>query len=337
MISHNNSSFGNRVSLFIMGWVAFGLLISYLNAVLSPSPLFSGNITRFNYMENSAMPWLKYLTSERFFYAFFLIGSLYSFFSISSYKFKSLAFFFYLALLVYLFLAGEKFTGPVLGSLVFFIFVFSAHSLIGWRRKDIIVFRRFIIFFCSLIFLYVLYSYVYKYELGQALGSPLLGLLYRGFVLQGHTQWGVDLLFAQGDLGGGSLWKEHNFSGMSIAMHAIAPPEVLQAFSQVNNASFSSAYPGVVLYSFGWFGVIVIQLFFAFTYFVFSSIFSWAISRRYILSSVLSMQCLFVFFYVYNMGNFNAFWSLKFLIASFGLFFIIFLRSFQSHGGFKNV
>lgn len=311
------SKFSNKTSDLIIIWISLGLSLIYINISISPSPIFNQEITRFNYMENSALPWIKYITSERFFYAFSLLGatSIYFHQTKNTRKFK-ISIFLYAALLISLFLVGEKFTAPLLGTIILSIYLLSGGFSKNYKLKIKTRHKAIPIAIFIGILCYVYYMYSFKYELSDRFGSPLLAVLYRGFVLQGHTQWGVDALYASKHMGSLDLWLKNNFSGMSIAMNAIAPKSVLDAFSQVSNASFSSAYPGVALYTGGWLLVILMQIFLASAYFIFSFILARAIKSGHLLSGFLSMQALYSIFYIYNMGNFNELFSAKFLLST---------------------
>lgn len=315
--SINTSYFSKKTSKLIITWVSICLLLIFINISLSPSPLLNNNITRFNYLANSVMPWIKNITSERFFYAFSLLGACYAYFKINNPKKTKNAKIILILLLISLFLVGEKFTAPVLGGLIFIIYSLSSNSLVKNKLKTRIK-KRHILATCAAlisIFIYVYYMYSSKYELGTYFGSPLLAVLYRGFVLQGHTQWGLDALYNNDTSGNMKMWLTNAFSGMNIAMNAIAPPEVLEAFSKVDNASFSSAYPGVALYTGGWLLVISAQAALAIAYFYFSILFIKSIASGHILISILSMQAMFTLFYIYNMGNFNEILSGKFILS----------------------
>jgi len=324
-VQDTGNRFGSFFAAFIFAWVAFGLIISYLNAISSPLPITDLNITRFNFMENSRYPWVSYITSERFFYAFSLIGATYSYYSKVSLKRRAI--FLYLLLIIYLFLIGEKFTGPVLGSIILFIYIMVNFHQHHEAKHLIVKIKIFFIIFSALIFAYVYYNYIYRYTLKDVVGSPILALLYRAFVLQGHTQWGLDALYALGRGETINAWSSYAYSGMSIAMDAIAPPEVLDAFKNVKNASFSSAYPGILLYAGGWPVVFSVQICMAFVYLLIARCFLWSIANRYLLSSIFSMQAMFVLFYIYNMGNFNELLSIKFLASVFGILFVLIARS----------
>lgn len=271
------------------------LFILYLNLFFSTSPLFSLSIDRFNYFDNSKLPFLNILFGDTATFLAFVSGII--FIKDRNKGLTLLGFY-----VVYLILIGQKF-GPLINTMVYFAmpFVFTRKINFSFRKllntKTIV---GAITLFCIVYYSYSVFN-PYRHVVGD---SVIQAMAYRLLGLQAHIWWGAVENF---------IVTNHYYSfnifelkdGMQNMMMYLAPFNVASAIER--GVSFTNAYPGVLVKIFPWYLAMLIHSFFILKYIIIIKLIISSLFKKNYLQSIILFQILVWFMYMLFMGNFGKF------------------------------
>ncbi|WP_457593295.1 DUF6418 domain-containing protein [Hydrogenimonas sp.] len=301
-------------------FISIILVILFINVFFSPSPLFNDGITRFNFWENAKFKFLKTLFGGRSMPIVMLLGMIYAY-AISYHKFflKRMSLVLFIIFIIYQYSLGEKFTNQVIATIFMFLPAMLIYQKLHKSLKKIIIKSLPYILLLLLLLFSIIYYYYLSYDLTKKMESPILAILYRAFVLQGHMQWGLDNLFINlysniDHLHYFSEFIKNNFDGMTMAMYLVSPQATVDAYLN-QGIRFSSAYPGVGLMLFGPYGLVLLQIIFGIIVAFFLFYYYAQIIRCNIIRGFASGMILLSIFTCYNMGDFSVLFSKKVLFA----------------------
>lgn len=303
----------NKFNFILLGFATFVLVLLYINLFMSDIPLFSDSVNRFNYWERAKLPILEKILGSRSTPLAMIFGIYYFIFTVSKkIKLKRIVLYLFLFYIIYLYLLGHKLS-PQLLAVYFFILPLWIYNiktkLFQFTFK--LLLKVFIIVFLALSII------VYYYQstgISEMAGGPILGILYRIFVLQGHLYWGIDqMVFEDSKYGmeNFEFFLDLKFDGLLELMYAIGPSN-LQSYLD-NNVRFSSGYPAILIFFNPYYALVaqfmigfVLALFYAYTY---SVLMGFKIYRSF--ASIL------ISYYIYfglSMGDFRFLSSVSFYI-----------------------
>ncbi len=237
----NISLFKLRIGYrFLLVFIVLVLFLLYLNVYLSPSPIFSSEVTRFTYWQNSRLSFLNGVFGNTSIFVPFALGIL-----IRKYRYLAIA------LLVLYFLnmvlIGQKFS-PIISGL--YAFFFPIVMRLGSNTQ--IRIRRFLTVRTALIFLALFSIVYYKYSLHNPFvragaETPFEAIIYRAFGLQAHIFWGcVENYVTHGMENTWRVWELNQ--GMHHLMRHFYPGDIEQLNRSISiGFSFTNAYPAILL------------------------------------------------------------------------------------------
>jgi len=307
---------------FLFYIVIILLLLMYINLLLSEIPLFSSDITRFNYWENSRFPFLVGIVGNISLPIPIILGIYYMHFSNNnSHSWKTKIIILFSIYIIYLYLIGQKFSAQFLA--VYFFFLPYWVTNIKDISSSIFSYRslKYTIPILLLLFGFIVYKYQFT-GISELKGSALSGIVYRIFGLQGHMYWGIDEMVFKRNLYGWNYFQEfinNDFNGLLLEMKLIGPSNL--DWYLENNIQFTAGYPGILLL-FNPFLAILIQGIFAF---IFSMLVLYTYSmliKSNIIRSFFAIMVIFQFQYGLGMGNFQFLYGMKFIIPILGIVLI---------------
>lgn len=306
---------GKKIDRKIILWITIlSMAILFLNASLSKLPLFDNSITRFDYWENSKMPFLKSIFGNVSIFVPFILGI--------TFKYNKKGSIILMVLyILYNFLIGQKFSPIVSGAFSFFLpIIINYRGRINLKR----VFSKRIIV-PTLLLIGVMYAVIYdRYEQRTPYAiikiyDPNEAIIYRAFGLQGHLFWGAVETYVYND-------GEHSYNpldlvnGMHHLMYKFAKNTGGLKDDIAKGFNFTNAYPGILFYVFPiWIGVLVHILFLV----AFLGLLGWLLKefilKRAYLFATITFQLFNWAIYALTMGYFSKLkFSILFLIC-FGI------------------
>lgn len=284
----------NQLTKFFIMTILF---IAFVNLFLSPIPLFSDNVSKFNFWDYSKFPFLRAIVGNVMAFVAFGSALLYKYY-------KKTSIIFIMMYILYLLLMGQKFTGfffGLTGGLL--AFYFTSEKKINFKIKWI--FNKYIFIFIGIMFSLVLYKYSLNNPFSNLGITPLESVFYRFFGLQGHVFWGVTeqyiYLNKENTWNLFELWK-----GMHHLMLEFWPMSYKDFISvTTRGVSWTNAYPSILIRIFP----LPLALFFNFILVAFlslvQSLLSIFIKGKSLFMSIVLFQLLIWSSYAFTMAYFN--------------------------------
>lgn len=302
-----------RIVVFVLG-------ILYLNALLSPLPLFNDSISRFTYWESSRFPFLNSLFGNTAMFIPFALGYL-------SLKQKKFSIIFFLLYIFYNFLIGQKFSPILNGSFSFLlpIVILNSHLIKHFIYKNFLL----LLMLLSLGGLFI-YGVIYtKYEETKPFANvkiydPNEAIFYRVFGLQGHLMWGATERFVIND----QTEKTYNpldlVYGMRVMMEEFADDKVVLKSNKETGYNFTNAYPAILLQIFPLSIALFLHTIFSITFLGFIGwVLKEFVKKRAGIISVVVFQLFIWTIYAFTMGYFYK----LFFISAFFITYFIYLKT----------
>lgn len=317
------------VSMSLFYIVILMEFLMYLNLFASEIPLFSPSITRFNYWESSCFPFLRQIIGNISLPIAMILGIYYMYFSNNNlYHWRKKTIFLFLLYIVYLYLIGQKFSAQFLAIYFFFL----PYWVINFKKASLFLFSKrslkYILPIGLLIFGFILYKYQFT-GISEMKGSAWSGMIYRILGLQGHVYWGIDEMVFHQNLYGWHYFSEFlrdNWNGLLLEMNLIGPSNL--DWYLEHNIQFTAGYPAILL--------LINPILAIFIQMVFAFIFSLSVFYTYtmllynnIVRSFFGLMIIFQIQYGLSMGNFQFFYSIKFIIPLVGILIIEILYIFM--------
>ena len=300
----------DQIIRFFLGGVFF---MAFLNLFSSSIPIFSNEVTKFNFWEYAKYPFLKSIIGNVMAFVAFGSAILYNYYKKTSIVFGILY-------VTYLLLIGQKFTGFFIGiSGVLLAIYFTSEKTIEFKLKWL--FNKYLLIFITSMFLLVLYKYSIDSPFRSLGLTPVESVFYRFFGLQAHVFWGtVEQYIYQNKPNTWNvfeLWK-----GMHHLMLEFWPWRYQDFISvTTRGVSWTNAYPSILIRIFP----LPIALFVNFILMSFVSLLqtllSFFIKRKSLFISIILFQLLIWTSYAYTMAYFS-----KLIIP---VFFILFYFLFK--------
>lgn len=296
--------------------ILVSVILLYINIIQSGIPLFSGSsINKFTFWKQSVYPSFSRFLSYSPFYSF-ILGFIYSTSSDNSYKRSSLALLsFYI---FYQILEGHKFSLPFATVVSFFIPLIS---------RKVTVISKYSVGQKIRLLLAILGCILIVFELSKFYSSfnnvddTTSDVLYRMFGLQGHVWWGTDLLEQTTNI--------DHYNHFVAEMREIFSPRELPIDSGISfltillggnegydfvvriGGAYTMGYPAIVLYTFGIWGTVLVQVFFGILLAILTVTLHYHIKSGYLIRAVLLYKLLWSTFNVLTMGNFGDLFNYK--------------------------
>lgn len=303
--------FGVKEESLTLLLISFVFFAAFLNLFLSEIPLFSEKITKFNYWENSRLPFLKPIVGNVMAFVAFGTALLYK-------NYKKTSIIFGILYVAYLVLIGQKFTGFFIGTIGALIALYYASKRsIKFKLKWLT--NKYLLFFMAAMFGLVLYKYTIKPPFENLGLSPLESVFYRAFGLQAHVFWGATEQYVYLDKP--QTW---NISELWKGMHHLMLefwPWRYEDFVSVTSrgVSWTNAYPSILLRIFPVFIAIIANfILLSFLSFI-QCLLEFFIKKKSFILSIIFFQLLIWTSYTFTMAYFN---KLVIPILFTGLFFI---------------
>jgi len=283
-----------QIILFFLCSIFF---LAFLNLFLSPIPLFSDKVTKFNFWEYAKLPFLKAFVGNVMAFVAFGIALLYRYF-------KKTSIVFFILYVTYLLLVGQKFSGFFLGLTGALIgFYFTTEKKIKFKLKW--VFNKYLLLFVVVMFTLVYYKYSISKPFRNLNLTTLEAVFYRFFGLQGHVFWGTTEQYIYLDKPNTwniiELWK-----GMHHLMLEFWPWRYQDFISvTTRGVSWTNAYPSILIRIFP----LPIALLINFILVSFLSLMQTLLSRfiigKSLFISIVLFQLLIWSSFAYTMGYFS--------------------------------
>ena len=300
----------DQIIRFFIGGVFF---MAFLNLFSSTIPIFSNEVTKFNFWEYAKYPFLKSIIGNVMAFVAFGSAILYNYYKKTSIVFGILY-------VTYLLLIGQKFTGFFIGiSGVLLAIYFTSEKTIEFKLKWL--FNKYLLIFITSMFLLVLYKYSIDKPFRSLGLTPVESVFYRFFGLQAHVFWGTVEQYIYHNKPNTwnvfELWK-----GMHHLMLEFWPWRYQDFISvTTRGVSWTNAYPSILIRIFP----LPIALFVNFILMSFVSLLqtllSFFIKRKSLFISIILFQLLIWTSYAYTMAYFS-----KLIIP---VFFILFYFLFK--------
>lgn len=291
------------------------LAILYINALLSPLPLFNDSVSRFSYWESSRLPFLNSLFGNTAMFIPFALGYLFL-------KQRKFSLFFFFLYIIYNFLIGQKFSPILNGG---FSFLLPIVLIKGQSIKRFLYKKLFLISLIIGLGGIVVYSVIYtKYEKTKPFANakiydPNEAIFYRAFGLQGHLMWGATERYVIGNRYPRTYNPQDLVYGMRVMMEDFADnKDVLKSNSDIGY-NFTNAYPSILLQVFPLSLALLVHTFFTIT---FLGLIGWMlkefVEKEAGFLSVIVFQLFIWTIYAFTMGYFyKLFFTSFFFIAYF--------------------
>lgn len=318
--------------LLFVGVALFSLSV---NLLLTGSPIFEDGLTRFNYWEKSAIPFLNKVFGDVAAPLLTMLGVTFALTKIERRPGRRVSLFMFYAFILYYFLIGHKFSMQVLAFSLFLPPVLY----LSWAKLGSLGLRW--TYFLKigvglgLLFVFIAWYYLEKHQgFVDEQGGVIEAVFYRVFALQGHVWWGGYNEFINGTELGVSAFDAIS-NGMQTMMYIVSPAPLVDAYLSAG-VRFTMAYPAIALYAFGPLGVVVFQFIAGLL------IGGWVIFcerqllARRLYGSIFSLIVLSNVLLVFNMGNFSDLLSLK-VVLPFFLLLILTIMSAGQYGWSKRM
>lgn len=297
-------------------FIGFIFFLAFLNLFLSPIPIFSDNVSKFSFWENSKFPFLKSIVGNVM--AFVAFGS-----AILFKYYKKTSILFFILYTSYLLLLGQKFTGFFIGITgVLLAFYFTSEKKINFKLKW--VFNKYLFLFIGIMFSLVLYKYSIDNPFRAMKMTPLESVFYRFFGLQGHVFWGVTEQYIY--QGKSNTWNVFElWKGMHHLMLEFWPLRYEDFISvTTRGVSWTNAYPSILIRIFP-LPIALLANFFLMSFVsLIQTLLSIFIKRKSLFISIILFQLLIWTSYAYTMAYFSkliipvlfvlAFFTYKYLV-----------------------
>lgn len=239
------------LALTLLGIV---MLLQVTNLGLSDAlALPGGGATRWSYwQESSAFPFLRTVFGVLMAFTPFVAGTI-AFGGPQVTWARPFAIIVLLAYALYLAATGQRFHGFLVpGGILYGVYIARMRAWSG----GVVPLRALGLGLLGILVL-LAYSFIEfgNREISVSLGGPLLGMLYRIFVLQGHSYWNADALYlaegAQGSL-------PDLFSGLSYLMSEVGTAGTVEEFAR-EGINFAVALPASSILVAGFLGMLAIM------------------------------------------------------------------------------
>ena len=283
--------------------------LAFLNLLLSPIPVFSDNVTKFNFWEHSKLPFLKSIVGNVM--AFVAFGS-----AILFRYYKKTSIFFFILYISYLLLIGQKFTGFFIGLTgVLLALFFTSKKNISFKLKW--VFNKYLIIFVGIMFFLVLYKYSLNNPFRNLKMTPLEAVFYRFFGLQGHVFWGTTEQYVY--LNKSNTW---NLLELWKGMHHLMLefwPWRYQDFISVTTrgVSWTNAYPSILIRIFPLPLALIVNFFLVSFLSLMQTLLSVFVKGKSLFISIVLFQLLIWTSYAYTMAYFSKLLIPVFFVLAF--------------------
>jgi hypothetical protein len=289
--------------------VTIGVFIFlFAGMVVFGSPLLMG-IDRFDYWQNHPFPLLDTVR-----YKMNILALLLGIVSVQGHrsgKSAKVPMLFLLMICALNILYGDKFSGIVMCSYLYFIPVWldsvSRTGTLGITRRGIIY------CFISGVLLLGIVSYHYRNITVTENVSDLI--IARTLGLQGHVWWGIDKDVYRASLGRAASAQPNNaaevllgkgdqktFTGLHSLMYSVSPNSLVNAYVD-RGIRFSMGNPAIGLYTLGYRGLLVYQLVTAALFALFACYFQRQIKANNLLRSSICIMLLLALYEAFIMGN----------------------------------
>jgi len=225
-----------KLNLFFLFFIFF---IAFLNILSSPIPIFSENVTKFNFWDYAKYPFLKSIIGNVM--AFVGFGS-----ALVFRQSKKTSILLITLYIVYLIMIGQKFTGFLIAIYgILLALYFSSEVRIYFKLKW--VFNKYFLGSSVALIFLVLYKYTLNNPFEYMGLTPLESVFYRTFGLQAHVFWGVTEQYIYLDKPHSwnitELWK-----GMHVLMLEFWPGRYEDFVSvTTRGVSWTNAYPSILI------------------------------------------------------------------------------------------
>ncbi len=318
--------FGKLGVQFVLLFVGVALLLLFLNLVLTGSPMFDSELTRFNYWDNSRLPFLNKILGDVAAPLLVMLGVV---FAICKFEgrvwYSKLSLFFFCLFVLYYFLIGHKFSMQLLAFSMFlppFLFVrLVGGGGLGFKFRHVVG----AVFGLFFLFCFIVWNYLEKHSgFVEGQGGAVNAVLYRFFGLQGHVWWGGFNEFLDSAREAGTDPVQSMFNGMQTMMYVVSPPALVDNYLAAG-VRFTMAYPAIILYTFGMLGAILFQAFAGLAIGLLVVLCERQLLAGRLIGSIFSLLILNNLIIVFNMGDFSALLSVKFFLPCVALFILMFL------------
>jgi hypothetical protein len=299
----------NKLTLMLLGFV---FVAAFVNLFSSEIPLFSKEITKFNFWENSKYPFLKSIVGNVMAFVAFGTALLYR-------NNKKIAILFGVFYAVYLILVGQKFTGFLIGIIGFLLgLYYTSENKIQFKLKWF--FNKYFLIFIGSIFCLVLYMYTINPPFKNLGLTAFESVFYRAFGLQAHVFWGTTEQYVYLDKPNtwdtSELWK-----GMHHLMLEFWPWRYEDFISVISRGvSWTNAYPSILLRIFPLAIALIVNFILLSFLSLIQTLLEFFIKRKSFLISIVFFQLLIWTSYSFTMAYFNKLIIPVTLTASFFLY-----------------
>jgi hypothetical protein len=305
----------------IVNILLLGLVVFLLASFLIYGTVFEQRVDRFVYRAQIAPDWLIYISGYLYQLVFLSGLSLNTFRQSRFIRVSSLVGF--LGSLIVVILQGEKFTGLLLLTHIFWLpsILTSSWDSVrtgeAWRKLRRYIPLTFLV--ASASFVLIIYHYSNFYG-----SKNTFEMLSQRLALHGHVWWGTDENVLSGRNSVDAMTQlerefnpfaspEGRFSpelGIGFLMTLVAPWPVVQAYYDMN-VRFAMGYPAIALYIFGYAGLILFQLIAGAILALFLLHFSRAILMGNFIRAFILLRLYFVLVEVFIMGELYRLYSYK--------------------------
>lgn len=329
------NSFGRSLELKkCLTFIAYGVLIYlYLNLFISGIPMFNKQITNFNfYITYSKLPFASTIQAATINFFLLFFGVIFA--SNEPLKEKKKSFLYYLLLVIYRILFGEKFYPFLLYSFLFFLptlmnFFKKAKNKGFFTKKTIII--------AVSSFLILLGASLLKYTIDDnpKYKSPVDHLFSRIFSLQSHMFYGYDKYLMEHNLGWApnfeelqkelvaGLKKTDKFDkniGLTKIMVIISPKEIVDRYLN-DKTRFYGGYWTLSIGCLGYVLTAFYSILVAAIIAYFSKVLAFAIKKKDYILLFLSTNCYYIFFTYFNEANYSFIFSYRMFLFTFLIIF----------------
>lgn len=283
--------------------------LAFLNLFLSPIPVFSDNVSKFNFWEFSKFPFLKSIVGNVMAFVAFGSAILYRYY-------KKTSIFFFVLYISYLLLIGQKFTGFFIGLTgVLLALFFTSEKKISFKLKW--VFNKYLILFVGIMFFLVLYKYSLNNPFRNLKMTPLEAIFYRFFGLQGHVFWGTTEQYVY--LNKSNTWNIFElWKGMHHLMLEFWPWSYKDFISvTTRGVSWTNAYPSILLRIFPLPIALIVNFFLVSFLSLMQTLLSVFIKGKSLFISIILFQLLIWTSYAYTMAYFSKLLIPVFFVLAF--------------------
>jgi hypothetical protein len=317
--------FGIKENKLTQVLLSFVFAAAYINLFSSEIPLFSEEVTKFNFWKNSKFPFLKSIVGNVMAFVAFGTALLYK-------KNKKTAIIFGLLYITYLILVGQKFTGFLIGVIGFLLgMYYTSENEIKFKLKWI--FNKYFLIFFGATFCLVLYMYTINPPFKNLGLTPLESVFYRAFGLQAHVFWGTTEQYVY--LGKQHTWDiSELWKGMHHLMLEFWPWKYEDFISvTTRGVSWTNAYPSILLRIFPLVIALIVNFILVSFLSLIQALLGVFIKRKSFLISIVFFQLLIWTSYSFTMAYFNKlFIPIVFTVLFFLYKYLIFLQKKTDNG-----